>query len=176
MNTISELKNSSNVEQIVNGLFELIQQKDKNISSELYNFDNHVMLKVMSISKELASPNSEDTLSTDKKTQLESYYKDILKFTEVFDLLDKKVDNEIKNNSSLSTTDKENLQQDILYTIRQKRFDLSLIQQRCEGTLSVVEKQNNDNIVSGKVSVSERIKSMKTSVVDNNNSTNKKTP
>lgn len=170
MNKIADLKNSSNVEEIVIQLFELIKQKDKNISNELSNFDDNIIPKILGISKELASANFDNTILQDKKIQLESYYKDVSKFTQVFDLLGKRVDNEIKNNDSLSKIEKEDLQQDFLFTIKQKHMDLFAVKQQCETIFNAIEEKSNDKQTSEKPALLEKIKEIKNTFTENSNS------
>lgn len=172
MSKISELKNNSNIEDTVNGLFELIIQKDKNISNDLHHFDGGIILKSIGLSKELVSTNLDNELFMEKKTQLESYYKDISRFTQIFDLLDKKLDNEIKTNISLSKTDREDLQHEFLFDVRRKHLGFFSTQKQCETILSVIDEKLNNNFE--KPTFLDKIKTLRNNFTDTNDSVKNK--
>lgn len=137
MTEISNLNNSFNIEEVVKELFELIKQKDITKLNYLYNI-------CIENSKKISAINIEDVNFIDTYAKLESYSNDLTQLTEIFSLLDEKLNNEIKNNQSLSKDDKEELQNDFLFNIRQKRLDIFTMKNQCQATLSVVEKELND--------------------------------
>lgn len=172
MNKILDLNNSSNTEQIVDTLLELIKKKDNNILNGLSHFNESVILKSMHALKEFTSTDSNDPSFRDKKKQLEVYTQGISNFIEIFHLLDKRIDNEIQHNTALSKNDKDDLQHEFLFSIRQKNSDLLAIKKQCQTTLSLIEENLNDkndvNKFSDKSSFSENIKNIKGNLIGNN--------
>lgn len=169
MNKITELKNNSDPEYIANELFNLIKQKDTNISKDLDSFRTDISEQHEKFSQLFTDDKMDNTLLIDKKYQIELIHAQTLKFLEVFALLDKKLDNEMTNNSSLSASEKNDLNQEFLFPVRQTRMDFHMMKDNSEKLLEIVEK----HIVAKKPSFLDKIKSIREDLTSHLSAKNK---
>lgn len=172
MSKITELKNSSDVEYIASELFKLIKEKDANISKDLDSFSSDIYEQYNNISKVLLDSNNANTILLDKKNEIESLSQQGSKFSQVFKILDKKLDNEITNNNSLSQSEKNDLNQDFLFNVRSIRHNIYLVTDSTKTLLDILDKVNNNSEVKTP-SLLDRIKSIRGYFTDSSSVKNK---
>lgn len=124
MTKFSEINKNSNVEYIADQIFKLIKQEDKHILNDLddclINLISHNsnLAKKFNIIIKLPHINWEPQSFVDMKTQVDLTNTDLAKFMDILIIVDKKIDSEMKNNTSLSESQKENLEHDFSFCVK----------------------------------------------------------